>query len=54
VTEIVPFIKFYVAEDYHKNYYEQNKNAGYCRFVIEPKVQKLVKQYKNELKGEYA
>lgn len=54
VTEIVPFKKFYVAEDYHKNYYEQNKNAGYCRFVIEPKIQKLFKQYKNELKGEYA
>jgi peptide-methionine (S)-S-oxide reductase len=54
VTEIVPFVKFYVAEDYHKNYYEQNKNAGYCRFVIEPKVQKLSKHYKNELKVEYA
>lgn len=54
VTEIVPFKKFYVAEDYHKNYYEQNKNAGYCRFVIEPEIQKLFKQYKNELKGEYA
>jgi peptide-methionine (S)-S-oxide reductase len=54
VTEIVPFKKFYVAEDYHKNYYEQNKNAGYCRFVIEPKVQKLFKQHKNDLKVEYA
>lgn len=54
VTEIVPFKKFYVAEDYHKNYYEQNKNAGYCRFVIEPKVQKLLKLYKNGLKVEYA
>lgn len=54
VTEIAPFKKFYVAEDYHKNYYEQNKNAGYCRSVIAPKIQKLFKQYKNELKGEYA
>src|SRR5687768_1913739 len=54
VTEIAPFKKFYVAEDYHKNYYELNKNAGYCRFVIEPKIQKLFKQYKKDLKGEYA
>ena len=54
VTEISPFKEFYVAEDYHKNYYEQNKNAGYCRSVIAPKIQKLFKQYKNELKGEYA
>jgi peptide-methionine (S)-S-oxide reductase len=54
VTEIVPFEKFYVAEDYHKNYYEQNRNAGYCRFVIEPKIQKLFKQYGNALKSEYA
>ncbi len=54
VTEIVPFKKFYAAEDYHRNYYEQNKTAGYCRFVIEPKIQKLFKQYKSELKVEYA
>jgi peptide-methionine (S)-S-oxide reductase len=54
VTEIVPFEKFYDAEDYHKDYYEQNRNAGYCRFVIEPKIQKLFKQYGNALKGEYA
>jgi peptide-methionine (S)-S-oxide reductase len=54
VTEIVQLEKFYVAEDYHKNYYEQNRNAGYCRFVIEPKIQKLFKQYGNALKSEYA
>jgi peptide-methionine (S)-S-oxide reductase len=50
VTEIVPFKKFYVAEDYHKRYYEQNKNAPYCRFVIEPKVRKLIKHYEGNLK----
>ena len=54
VTEITPFKSFFVAEDYHKNYYEQNQNAGYCRFVIAPKIQKLFKHYKNDLKGEYA
>ena len=49
VTEIVPFKKFYVAEDYHKKYYERNRDAGYCRFVIEPKIQKLLKQHRNDL-----
>ena len=53
VTEIVPLIKFYPAEDYHKKYYEQNKDAPYCRFVINPKVEKLLKNYGNELKSEY-
>jgi peptide-methionine (S)-S-oxide reductase len=51
VTEIVPFKKFYVAEDYHKNYYDQHQNAPYCRFVIDPKIQKLLKQYGNDLKA---
>lgn len=53
VTEITPFKKFYVAENYHKNYYDQNQDAGYCMFVIEPKIQKLFKNYKNDLKGQY-
>jgi peptide-methionine (S)-S-oxide reductase len=50
VTEIVPFKKFYVAEDYHKNYYEDHQNAPYCRFVIAPKIQKLVSKYRSDLK----
>ena len=37
VTEITPFENFYVAEDYHKNYYENNQSAPYCNFVIDPK-----------------
>ena len=49
VTEIVPFNKFYVAEDYHKNYYEQHQDAPYCRFVIDPKIHKLLKQYGDNL-----
>ena len=53
VTEIVPLIMFYPAEDYHKKYYEQNQDASYCMYVIEPKVQKLLKQYVSELKSEY-
>lgn len=41
VTEIVPLGTFYPAEDYHQNYYNQNPNAGYCRYVIHPKLRKL-------------
>ncbi len=41
VTEIVPLQTFYVAEDYHQDYYNQNKSAGYCRMVIKPKLDKL-------------
>ena len=41
VTEIVPFRKFYPAEGYHQNFYRQNPNQPYCRFMIEPKLQKL-------------
>lgn len=41
VTEITPASKFYVAEDYHQDYYRQNKNAPYCQMVIRPKLKKL-------------
>ena len=49
VTEIVPFKKFYIAEDY-KKYYEQHQDAPYCRFVIDPKIHKLLNQYGKDLK----
>ncbi len=45
VTEIVPLKKFYKAEDYHQQYYDNNSRAGYCQFVIAPKLQKL--EHKN-------
>ena len=50
VTEITPFKRFYVAEDYHKKYYEEHQDAPYCRFVIEPKIHKLLNQYGKDLK----
>ena len=50
VTEITSFKKFYIAEDYHKNYYNNNKNQGYCRAVINPKLDKFVKKYSAKLK----
>lgn len=46
VTEIVPFEKFYPAEDYHQNYYRNNPNQGYCRLVIAPKLDKFAKVFK--------
>jgi peptide-methionine (S)-S-oxide reductase len=41
VTEIVPLSDFYPAEQYHQDYYRNNQRAGYCSFVIRPKLQKL-------------
>jgi peptide-methionine (S)-S-oxide reductase len=54
VTEIVPFTNFYPAEDYHKDYYDKNRSQGYCMFVIDPKVKKLLNEYKNVVKDEIA
>lgn len=50
VTEIVPLDTFYEAEAYHQNYYNDNRNQPYCRFVIDPKVAKFRKSYKDRLK----
>jgi peptide-methionine (S)-S-oxide reductase len=44
VTEIVPLKKFYKAEDYHQQYYDNNPDQGYCRVVIAPKLEKLEKK----------
>lgn len=49
VTQVVPLEKFYPAEEYHRDYYRQNPNQGYCRAVIAPKVSKLRKQWENKL-----
>ncbi len=53
VTEITPFKNFYVAEDYHKNYYEKHQDAPYCSFIINPKVHKLTQKYGNDLEDRY-
>jgi peptide-methionine (S)-S-oxide reductase len=53
VTEITPFKNFYVAEDYHKNYYEEHQDAAYCNLIIDPKIYKLLQQYGNDVKEEY-
>ncbi|MFX0054759.1 MAG: peptide-methionine (S)-S-oxide reductase MsrA [Promethearchaeota archaeon] len=49
VTEIVPFTKFYRAEDYHQNYYKNNPSQQYCRYVIRPKLDKFEKVFKLKL-----
>ena len=43
VTEISPLTKFYIAENYHQDYYRINQNAPYCQLVIRPKLEKLFK-----------
>lgn len=45
VTEVVPFTKFYTAEDYHQKYFKENPEEAYCRIVINPKLSKFRKQY---------
>ena len=50
VTKVSPATKFYVAEDYHQNYYARNKEKSYCSYVITPKVEKVRKQYSEKLK----
>jgi len=49
-TEIVPLTKYYPAEGYHQNYYNDNNKQPYCVFVIDPKIQKLQKDFKDKLK----
>ncbi|WP_366935579.1 peptide-methionine (S)-S-oxide reductase MsrA [Chitinophaga sp.] len=50
VTEIAPFKTFYKAEDYHQNYYNQNRSQPYCHFIIQPKLEKFKKVFKDHLK----
>ena len=52
VTEITAYSEFYPAEDYHQQYYENNNNKNpYCRVVIQPKLEKFRKVFKDKLKG---
>lgn len=50
ITAIEPFKNFYPAENYHQDYYNNNQEQGYCRFVIRPKLEKFEKVFKNKLK----
>lgn len=50
VTEIVPLTTFYAAESYHKDYYANNPEQGYCQMVVRPKVEKFRKVFADKLK----
>ena len=50
VTEITPINNYFVAENYHQDYYNNNKNQGYCQMVINPKITKFTEKYKSKLK----
>ena len=50
VTKVSSATEFYLAEEYHQNYYNQNSSQGYCQMVIAPKLEKLRKYYKSKLK----
>ncbi len=50
VTEISPASEFYVAEDYHQNYFNLNGNVPYCTYVIQPKLEKFKKVFAEKLK----
>lgn len=52
VTAVEPASEFYIAEDYHQNYLENNPYQPYCMFVVAPKVQKIRKKYSERLKSE--
>jgi len=50
VTEVTPLSEFYPAEDYHQQFYLQNKNQPYCQIVISPKLAKFRKEHAGKLK----
>ncbi|UGU15487.1 peptide-methionine (S)-S-oxide reductase MsrA [Sinomicrobium kalidii] len=50
VTEVSPYTVFYKAENYHQDYYDLNKSEPYCRYVIQPKLEKFKKIFKAKLK----
>ena len=51
VTTVEPASKFYVAEGYHQNYYNENSRQPYCMFVINPKLAKLEKKFAEKLRA---
>lgn len=50
VTQVEPFEEFYLAEEYHQDYYEENPYAGYCVAVVAPKLAKFRKRFGEQLK----
>lgn len=50
VTQLSPFEVFYIAEDYHQDFYTFNKTQPYCKMVIQPKIEKFEKLFKDRIK----
>jgi peptide-methionine (S)-S-oxide reductase len=50
VTQVTPYTVFYKAEDYHQDYFNQNGNQPYCKYVIQPELDKFKKVFKDKLK----
>ena len=50
VTELEPLERFYDAENYHQDYYANNKNAPFCQIIINPKLEKVQKEFAKLLK----
>lgn len=53
VTEITPYTSFYPAGPEHKDFYESGNRPDYCRLIIDPKIQKLLRNFKEDVKEEY-
>ena len=51
VTEVTPASEFYKAEDYHQNFYNLNPDQQYCKYVIQPELEKFRKVFKDKLKN---
>jgi len=50
VTQVVPFAVFYKAEGYHQNYFSKNGDVPYCKYVIQPELDKFRKAFADKLK----
>lgn len=51
VTAVEPAAPFYVAEDYHQNYFANNPAQPYCQFIVAPKVRKFLKQFSDKARA---
>jgi peptide-methionine (S)-S-oxide reductase len=51
VTTVEPASKFYIAEEYHQNYYNENSRQPYCMFVISPKLAKFEKKFAEKMRA---
>ncbi len=52
ITEVAPLNKFFPAEEYHRNYYNQNGNQPYCQLIINPKLKKFKEKFASLLKAD--